>query len=67
MTLADKAFPVANRKLRDDISVERFLKGCRDKAAVYEIRHQRPETLGDAVRAVKLEAENRLFLGTLLL
>lgn len=39
MTLESKDLSVSDRKLHDDVSVERFLKGYCDKVIVYEIQH----------------------------
>ena len=64
LIIADFAYPMIQPREREGLTVEQFLKGCREIQQAYMISMHRPITLQDAIDKMKMALSNKtLILG----
>ena len=62
-TKVAEAYPGADEELEQDLAKEAFLRGCRNKSAVYAAAEKYPETLQDALEEVQHSEVNLTAFG----
>ena len=62
LQIADFAYPMIQPKEREGLTVEQFLKGCRETQQAYMISMHRPTTLQDAIDKMKMALSNKTLI-----